>query len=420
MIPRMGFLHQVWMKLTPTKALQRCQREEARFFEYMYRVTYLAGMSSAEDSFTYSLYSTTVKFLLMCLVFTELWHFMSTQWTIDTITDSVNITLIQLGALYKYIKKFRNQQVFIQLASSMNSTNFDVSTKKRKDLLEYWVKRNEFHVKLMLALGTCTIIAWYIYPLVDDLEYNLCVSIRLPFTYRTPLLYAVTYISVIIVFSYISYFVMINDLTIQAHLMHLLCQFSVLRHCFRYIIEDCKTGFNHLPESQMYTNETFRQRCKKRLGDLIQQHKFILNNTAALRDILSAPMLGQLAVSTTLICSIGYQLVATSASVNITKWLMSLLYLGYNMFGLYIVCRCCEEIKIQNLAIGDAVYFSGWERGITNIPGFRSSILLILARCNKPLVLSAGGMYELSLKAYAAMVKTSYSALTVLLRFRHN
>ncbi|XP_047526066.1 odorant receptor 13a-like [Pieris napi] len=302
----------------------------------------------------------------------------------------------------------------------MNSPNFDLSTDERKKLLQVWQRRSVGYLKLLLALGTCTVIAWHIYPLVDDLDYNLMVPIRLPFTYQSQLRYPITYFLVIIVFSYMSYFVMVNDLIIQAHVMHLLCQYTILGDCFKHILRDCKLEFRDLNETQLYSNKNFQQKYKKRLGDLIRQHKYILNNTSDLRDILSPPMLAQLAVSTTLICSIGYQLVATSINVNVTKWLMSLLYLGYNMFGLYILCRWCEEVKIQSKAIGDAVYFSGWEEGITQVPGVRSSIILILARCNKPLVLSAGGMYDLSLEAYATMVKTSYSALTVLLRFRQN
>ncbi|XP_045489510.1 odorant receptor 13a-like [Pieris rapae] len=302
----------------------------------------------------------------------------------------------------------------------MNSPNFDVSTDERKKLLEVWQRRSVGYLKLLLALGTCTVIAWHIYPLVDDLDYNLMVPIRLPVTYQTQLRYPATYFLVIIVFSYMSYFVMVNDLIIQAHVMHLLCQYSILGDCFRHVLRDCKLEFHDLNETQLYSNKNFQQKYKKRLEGLIRQHKYILNNTSDLRDILSAPMLAQLAVSTTLICSIGYQLVASSINVNITKWLMSFLYLGYNMFGLYILCRWCEEVKIQSKAIGDAVYFSGWEEGVTQVPGVRSSILLILARCNKPLVLSAGGMYDLSLEVYATMVKTSYSALTMLLRFRQN
>ncbi|CAF4815405.1 unnamed protein product [Pieris macdunnoughi] len=411
----------LWQKLTHTKALELSSgRFETLYFESAYRVTYLAGLSFFHEKPLYSIYSTTVKLFLFLLCVSELWYFLTSQWTIDTIIDSVNITIIQLSAFYKYTKKLANESVFRRLASSMNSEHFDLSTEERKKIFEMWQRRNEGHVKLILGLGTCTIIAWYIYPLVDDLDFNLSVPIRLPFNYQTPILYPITYIGVIIVFSYISYFVMVNDLIIQVHLMHLLCQYSILSDCFRHILRDCKQDFKGMDETQLYSNLNFRQKYKNRLGSLTQQHKFILNNTSDLRDILSAPMLAQLAVSTTLICSIGYQLVATSMNVNITKWLMSLLYLGYNMFGLYILCRWCEEVKIQSIAVGEAVYFSGWERGITQVPGVRSSILLILARCNKPLVLSAGGMYDLSLQAYATMVKTSYSALTVLLRFRQS
>ncbi|VVC96307.1 unnamed protein product [Leptidea sinapis] len=161
------------------------------------------------------------------------------------------------------------------------------------------------------------------------------VPMRIPYDYKTEVLYPATYVGVIIVFSYISYFVMVNDLIIQAHIMHLLCQFAVL-------------------------------------------------NDSCLREILSAPMLAQLAVSTTLICSIGYQ-VAMLVGNNVTKWLMSFLFLGYNMFVLFIMCRWCEELTIQSEKIGEAIYFSGWERGIATVPGVRIRILLIMARAQKPL-----------------------------------
>ncbi|CAH2071614.1 unnamed protein product, partial [Iphiclides podalirius] len=168
----------------------------------------------------------------------------------------------------------------------------------------------------------------------------------------------------------------------------------------------------------MFKDERFKRKYAERLRNLINQHRFILNNTLELRNILSGPMLCQLAVSTILICSIAYQVIL-SISVNLTKCLMSLFYLGYNMTILYVLCSCAEEVTIQNEGIGTALYCSGWERGLATIPGVRSSLLLILTRANKPLVLTAGGMYDLSLASYANLVKTSYSALTVLLRFRH-
>ncbi|XP_038223134.1 odorant receptor 13a-like [Zerene cesonia] len=412
------YLQRFLQKLTNTRALVESSGElETQYFESMYRVIYLEGISFSETNIGYWMYSSTVKALILLLVFSEVWQFVSARLTIDTVIDSTNIIAIQLSAAFKYRSRLVHKNVFRRLASSMNSPNFDLSTDERKKLMEVWQKRNEAHLKLLLALGTCTLIAWYIYPLVDELDYNLMVSVRLPYDYQNSTLYPITYIGLIVVFSYMSYFVMVNDLTIQAHLMHLLCQFAILNDCFRNILKDCVEDCKDMNEMQLFSNNKFKQRFIRRLGNLSEQHKFLLNITSQLREILSRPMLAQMVVSTTLICCIGFQ-VAISVSVNFTKWVMSLLYLGYNMFVLYILCRWCEELKIQSTAIGDALYFSGWESGITRIPGVRSSMLLILARANKPLVMSAGGMYDLSLEAYATMVKTSYSALTVLLRLR--
>uniref|UniRef100_A0A2A4J8F3 Odorant receptor n=1 Tax=Heliothis virescens TaxID=7102 RepID=A0A2A4J8F3_HELVI len=137
-----------------------------------------------------------------------------------------------------------------------------------------------------------------------------------------------------------------------------------------------------------------------------------------LRDTLSSPMLGQLVASGILICFIGYQATTTIADSPF-QGLMSFLFLGYNLFGFYIICRWGEEITNQSAKIGEAIYCSGWECGISKLPGVRSTIMFVIARANKPLVLTAGGMYNLSLTSYTSLVKTSYSALTVLLQFRH-
>ncbi|KOB69859.1 Odorant receptor [Operophtera brumata] len=140
-------------------------------------------------------------------------------------------------------------------------------------------------------------------------------------------------------------------------------------------------------------NKEFTSKYLKRLGNLIEQHDLILAYTMELRAILSGPLLGQLVASGTLICFVGYQATTTIVE-NIIKCLMSLFYLGYNMFGLYIICRWCEEITIQSRNIGEAVYSSGWETGLSTLPGVRSTIIMVIARANKPLVFSAGGINE--------------------------
>ncbi|KAL0882228.1 hypothetical protein ABMA27_000768 [Loxostege sticticalis] len=410
----------LWRRLTHTKALEKSSGKlETRFFETVYRVSYLTGISAADDDIPYMLYSSTVKLLIVLLVCGEIWYAFTETSSLDEIAASINTTVIQFITMYRYRNMIRHKDVYKKLAMSMESPFFDISTQERRNLVDYWVKKNERYLKLLLFLGNCTLAAWFLYPLVDDLEYNMFIGIRLPFQYRSLIRYTFAYLVVVMAFAYISHFVMVNDLIMQAHLLHLVCQFAVLSDCFENILADCEKKFKGADRERLIANKRFREAYRVRLGDMVNQHQSILSHVMDLRRTLSGPMLGQLAASGTLICFIGYQLTTTGAD-NVTKCLMSLFFLGYNLFEFYIICRWCEEITVQSQKIGEAAYCSNWECGLADIPGVKSCLVLVIARANKPLVLTAGGMYNLSLLSYTSLVKTSYSALTVLLRFRQN
>lgn len=57
----------------------------------------------------------------------------------------------------------------------------------------------------------------------------------------------------------------------------------------------------------------------------------------------------------------------------------------------------------QSENIGKSVYCSGWECGIANVPGVRASLLIVARRAREPLVLTAGGFFDLSLASYTTV-----------------
>lgn len=83
----------------------------------------------------------------------------------------------------------------------------------------------------------------HVYPLLDDVDYNLVVNLWIPFEYQTPDRYPFVYIVVLIGFHYISFLLVFTDLKLQCHLIHLLCQFVVLSDCFENILSDCAVDF---------------------------------------------------------------------------------------------------------------------------------------------------------------------------------
>nr|AXF48803.1 odorant receptors OR62 [Lobesia botrana] len=416
----MDILTSIWRRMTHTKALEGSSGNmETAFFESVYRVTYITGFSTSDHGFFYKIYSFTVKLMIAMFMMGEVWCMLSFSSTLDILIEQMNVFVIQAMALFRYKYMRMHQHVYKKLAASMQMSNLDTSSPARKALVEFWIARSERFLKVVLGLGSATLGAWYVYPLVDDLEYNLTVPIRLPVDYRTPSRYPIAYLTTLIAFNYTAYFVMVNDVIMQAHLIHLICQYTVLADCFENIIEDCEKDFKGLGRDQLIHNSRFREVYIARLKDLVHQHKQILEHTQELRSTISPPMLGQVSASGLQICFAGYQ-VALTLTVSFTKFFMSLLFLGYNLFELFIVCRWCDEIKTQSENIADALYCSGWECGVGAMAGVRARILLVITRASKPVVLTAGGICDLSLNSYADLVKTSYSALTVLLRMRHD
>ncbi|XP_028025908.1 odorant receptor 13a-like [Bombyx mandarina] len=417
----MGLLTRAWKKLSDTDALRLSSGYyETAFYEPVYRVAYLVGLSSLDRSVSYLVYSAVVKMMIGMFIGGELWFVCTESLSLDEIASSINVIVIQMTMMLKLKNLVEHKDIYRRLATSMESPYFDIRTEKRRQIFEHWVKTHERTLKFLLFLGNGSLAAWYIHPLIDEFEYNLMVGLRLPFSFDTPLRYLCTYVIVLIAFNYTAHYVMVTDLIMQSYLIPLICQYAVLADCFENILIDCSNdyGDHDMEMHERSSDPAFIRIYMKRLSNLVEQHSFLLDRSMELRAILSRPMLGQLASSGLLICFVGYQ-ATTSISVNIVKCLMSLFYLGYNMFTLFVVCRWCEEITNKSLNIGNAVYCSGWESGMTVVPTVRSTILLVILRANKPIVFTAGGMYNLSLTSYTSLVKGSYSALTFLLRIQH-
>ncbi|XP_063533336.1 odorant receptor 94a-like [Cydia strobilella] len=415
----MVLLTSLWRTITHTKALEDSSGEiETTFFESLYRITYIAGLSNSDHSFFYKLYSNTVKLIIATFIMGEVLYMITIVSSLDIAIEQMNAILILLMAVFRYKYMRMHEPVYKKLATSMQFSNLDTSTPARKALVEYWTERSETYLKLMVGLGSVTLAIWDVYPLVDDIDYNLNVGLWLGVDFSRPSRYPIAYTLNIVAFHCAGMFIMVNDTIMQTHLIHLVCQYTVLADCFENIIVDCEKDFEGLSRDQLVRDSRFREVYIFRLGLLVEQHKNILMHTMELRKTISLPMLGQMAASAMQICFSGYQ-VATTLTVSLTKFSMSLLFLGYNSFELFVLCRWCNEIKIQSENISYAMYCSGWECGVATMAGVRARLMLVVTRASKPLVLTAGGITDLSLESYFNLVKTSYSALTVLLRLRH-
>ncbi|XP_026737285.1 odorant receptor 13a-like [Trichoplusia ni] len=412
----MKIVNTFWRKITHGKDLDEAGPLEKAFFESVYRLSYITGLSTSDVDIKYTIYSSTVRILSALVVICEIWRVLGDNLSLDEIISCINVISIHMITIWKLMIMVSNKDVYKKLAKAMEFS--DISTSNRKKIVDRWVNTHRKYLKVLMTLSCLTLAVWYTYPLVDEVEYNLITDVKVPIAYHTPTRYAITYVVVGIMFNYASFLVIMSEVIMQAYLIPLICQYAVLADCFENLLEECAVEFEGIKQDLLVKDTKFKEKYLARLSELVRKHRLILDQSMDLKAILSAPMLGQLACSGLLICFVGYQATTTIAH-NLGKFIMTFLYLGYNMFTLYLICRWCEEVTVQSQRIGEAAYFSGWESGISQVPGVRATMILVIARANKPVVFLAGGMYTLSLSSFTNLVKASYSALNILLRMSH-
>ncbi|XP_047503804.1 odorant receptor Or1-like [Pieris napi] len=146
-----------------------------------------------------------------------------------------------------------------------------------------------------------------------------------------------------------------------------------------------------------------------RLRECIQQHQTTLKATVFLQRCFSLPVLAQFTVSVFIICATAYQLSVETA--NFIRTASMIFYLVVMMYQVFVYCYQGNEIQVESEAVCDAAYVSEW---LVCTPRMRRALVLLMTRTRCPVILSAGGLVNLSLKTFMGIIKASYTFFTVL------
>ncbi|XP_043282244.1 odorant receptor 4-like [Venturia canescens] len=141
-----------------------------------------------------------------------------------------------------------------------------------------------------------------------------------------------------------------------------------------------------------------------RLGLVIESHVRVLRFTSMIEMLLREICLVEVVASSIIICLLEYYCLTewnNSDSVAIITYFVLLLSFNFNIF---IFCHIGELLKEQCGRIGNAAFTIEWYR----LPGKTGvALVLIIAMANFPRNLTAGGMMELSISSFGAIIKSS-------------
>ncbi|KAF7271072.1 hypothetical protein GWI33_016032 [Rhynchophorus ferrugineus] len=146
----------------------------------------------------------------------------------------------------------------------------------------------------------------------------------------------------------------------------------------------------------------------KKINNFIKLHQNIISFVGDLNKSIKYLLLIEFLLSSVNIASVTYQLISAS---TIADLLFSFTYLMLLIGQLFILAWHANEIKVESIAVSDAIYQSHWYETDINT---QKLIFMIILRSHRPLLLTIGPFKPLTTHTVISVMNAAYSFIMVM------
>nr|QZA75627.1 odorant receptor 27 [Plutella xylostella] len=148
--------------------------------------------------------------------------------------------------------------------------------------------------------------------------------------------------------------------------------------------------------------------CNKRAVHCLKYHQKIIRFVEEIESIFGVAVFCQFASSCIIACMTAFRMTITNEPTQIINLVFYLLTI---LIELLVYCYFGDVLINKSQQVAEAVYASSWQQ--TSLKTQRSLMLLML-RAQRPLSITAGKQFNLSLETFVVILKSSYSYFAVL------
>ncbi|XP_077255746.1 uncharacterized protein LOC143893851 [Temnothorax americanus] len=178
----------------------------------------------------------------------------------------------------------------------------------------------------------------------------------------------------------------------------------VLHVCGQFAALSCKVD-NLLRDHENYN---------RHIRNIILRHRHLIKLAEILEDNFNLICLQQTLGTVLLLCFTLYHMIVTSEHTEKASVIIFVLYVCSVLSTHLAYCYISECLINESTKLRESFYNSDW---YNNSPSCTKLISIGMIRAEKPLTLTAGKFYVLSLSSYTSIVKTSMAYLSVLRKF---
>ncbi|GLV41239.1 Odorant receptor 46a [Carabus blaptoides fortunei] len=324
---------------------------------------------------------------------------------------------------------------FNKIVNLLNELDFDIFTPKnvkQTKILNWAMSRARSDSAILLIMGLLTCALWAIFPFIEKSTDHIPLPLSGWYPFDTH-----DYPNFQFVFCYQLIGATVNaitnislDTTATGIFIHICAQIDILGNALENLKRDSiesllkkkqeknKSSINTAENSLMnvdkehaeFTHDELEAEMINTFRNCVIHHEEIIRYAADIEEIFNMCFLAQFTASIIIICLTMFQisLMATFFSI---EFVSLVLYQACIIFELLLYCWHGNEMILKSTALSDAIYYSEWYEFS---PKFSRGIILLMARSSKPIRVTSGKFFLLSLSTFTAILRCSWSYFAVL------
>ncbi|XP_073959862.1 odorant receptor 2a-like [Choristoneura fumiferana] len=183
---------------------------------------------------------------------------------------------------------------------------------------------------------------------------------------------------------------------------------------FNLVAERRRKRFARLGDIK--SDQSTRYYVRSVFKDIIKHHNSIIRYVSLIESAFSLASALQLMLSVMVLCLVGIQFLSIEKPMSHPiqiAWMA--IYLTCMLIEVFIICWFGDELIWKSKELSQAAFDAPWP---TTDPKTAMFIIIFMERCKRPLQVTAGKIFTLSLNTYTNLINWAYKAFAVMRKMK--
>nr|WCC57413.1 odorant receptor 13 [Papilio glaucus] len=366
------------------------------------------------------LYSFLV-FWLVCIIpcMGEIYYLLRRGGNIGQIAEGLYLFLSEMYTYFKLIVFWYKKKEISNLLNFMHCFEFKPEEEEHNDIIKRRIKTARFVMSAYTTMCVGAVSVGILMPITENFII-LPTNVEYPYidVYKSPTYYFI-YLHHIYYKPATCIIDGVMDTILAAFVASAIGQIEILS----FNLRNLKTMARRYErrQSKKFHSTSLRSHndyVKCALKKCIKHHDAIIRYVRMIEKAFSLSSALQFMLSAMVLCLVGINILSIENHLDHYLQIMWMaIYLTCMLTEVFILCWFGNELILKSLELQNATFDSPW---LDIDQGSKMYIIIFMERCKRPLLITAGKYFSLSLSTYTKLINWSYKAFAVMRNMKNN